>query len=590
LIRTKQIICPKGYYCQFGRLYEIPPGRYGDKLGVTHPNVTGTGMCQAGYYCPPASTSSTQLRCGNGGTDGDNSSILAATFYCPIGSGDPTPTDVGYYTSIGTLQGSELNLIEKRQWWNLPGLSKDPRRPWKCKPPHRKSIGHVSEDGSNQDECAGTTPPNEFSNPPSGRNYDEGIKFEQTLCEEGYFCVDGRRNACPRGRYGDKKGITTNLCSGNCAPGYICPAGSFSDKQVPCGSGRDDPSAYYCPGYGTTGSWLPLKVDTGYYTVGGDEIYNHTRYAQKICPLGHFCKNGKRYRCPGGTYGNTTGLSTSLCSGKCPSGYFCRPATVEALESGPNGIDVLIRDQHLINLNNLGVLETKFLLISNYTHLRPFECGSIFGVRGPCYPTTTGKTALELRTGDRRCELEVTFGNKWTIGDWEMLYHFGNGWDTIVHNEVQDLTPRQPLHYHYHTQYHTDSRTRISAEASAVYCPEGSDVPTTVGPGYYTVGGNEFTNRTRTNQKLVEFGYFAEAGRKLRCPPGTYGGRQGLSTDRCSGFCPAAHYCPWATATPIPCADGHYSAGGTFYCMKCQRPAHTQTKDTCKTGRNCCFL
>ena len=73
--------------------------------------------------------------------------------------------------------------------------------------------------------------------------------------------------------------------------------------------------------------------------------------------------------------------------------------------------------------------------------------------------------------------------NEWTIGDWETLFHFGNGWDTVIHNEVQDLTERQPLHYHFHTQIHTDSRTRISAETSAVYCPEGSDIPTTVGPG-----------------------------------------------------------------------------------------------------------
>ena len=167
---------------------------------------------------------------------------------------------------------------------------------------------------------------------------------------------------------------------------------------------------------------------------------------------------------------------------------------------------------------------------------------------------------------------------------------FGNGWDTVVHHEVQDLTPLQPLHYHYHTQYHTDSRTRISAETSSVFCPEGSDVPTTVGPGYYTLGGNETTNRTRTYQKLVERGYFAEAGRKLRCPPGFYGDVQGLSTDRCSGFCPSANFCPWATATPFPCEIGHYSSGGTFYCMKCPRPPSTETKDTCRTGRHCCFM
>jgi len=131
------------------------------------------------------------------------------------------------------------------------------------------------------------------------------------------------------------------------------------------------------------------------------------------------------YRCPGGTYGNATGLSTSECSGKCPAGYFCRPATVEHSEEGPNLYNLFLRDENFIRLNNLGILEDQYALVSmNKTHLRPFECGSIVGVRGPCYPTVTGKTSLELATGDRRCELEVTFGNEWTIGDWELLCVF----------------------------------------------------------------------------------------------------------------------------------------------------------------------
>ena len=555
LVRTRQHICPKGAYCVNGRRFEMPPGRYGYTTGVTDPYddgpTGGTGACQPGYYCPPSSTSATEFRCGH------------PNVYCPSGSGDPTPTSVGYYTTIGKTQKSELELMEQRFWWTLPELTVDPRDPI----PYSDNYGE----------------------PPSGRNSDDTIKFEQRICEEGYFCARGIREACPRGRYGDSKGLTDKECSGSCDAGYICPAGSFSPRQVPCGAGRDDPSAFYCPGYGTVGSWKPLKVSVGYYTVGGDDKYNNTRVAQKICPLGHFCVGGRMYRCPGGTFGNITGLSTSACSGKCPAGYFCRPATVEAFVGGPDPVALAGRDTLFRDMEHAGILETKYAVTGgapydNASHLAPLECGSLFGVRGPCYPAPDGSSTLELATGDRRCELKATWGE-----DLEILYHFGNGWDTITHNEEEDFTPDQPLHYHYHTQAHTDSRVRWTAESAAVFCPEGSAVPTTVGLGYYTLGGNETTNRTRVYQKLVERGYFAESGRKLRCPPGFYGQRQGLSTQQCSGFCPPGHYCPWATADPIPCPDGTYTSGGAFFCMRCPRPPGTETMSTCKTGRSCCF-
>ena len=64
LIRTRQVICPLGHYCRDGRIYEMPPGRYSFTEGVIHPFGDGTGECEQGYFCPPASTSSKMYRCG----------------------------------------------------------------------------------------------------------------------------------------------------------------------------------------------------------------------------------------------------------------------------------------------------------------------------------------------------------------------------------------------------------------------------------------------------------------------------------------------------------------------------------------------
>ena len=44
------------------------------------------------------------------------------------------------------------------------------------------------------------------------------------------------------------------------------------------------------------------------------------RSSQIICELGHYCVGGVKTKCPPGTYGDTTGLSTIACSGHCDAG------------------------------------------------------------------------------------------------------------------------------------------------------------------------------------------------------------------------------------------------------------------------------
>ena len=57
--RYDQVICPPGHYCDFGVMIDCPPGRYGATSGLSSPDCTGP--CSAGYYCPTASTSPTQV-------------------------------------------------------------------------------------------------------------------------------------------------------------------------------------------------------------------------------------------------------------------------------------------------------------------------------------------------------------------------------------------------------------------------------------------------------------------------------------------------------------------------------------------------
>ena len=79
----------------------------------------------------------------------------------------------------------------------------------------------------------------------------------------------------------------------------------------------------YCPTGMTTGSGVPKIVKPGYYTVGGEHLTNKTRFAQRICPVGHYCTDGRRIRCPAGRYGGSEGLPNISCTNQCDAGYFC---------------------------------------------------------------------------------------------------------------------------------------------------------------------------------------------------------------------------------------------------------------------------
>ena len=137
--------------------------------------------------------------------------------------------------------------------------------------------------------------------------------------------------------------MTTPACSGNCSPGWFCPAGSITRTALPCGGGdrsglaaprpaprdsshpleynrvaSDAGSLVFCP----AAVGAPLLVQRGFYAVqtvkAGEEERNEEERqdsqrnptssllveagfdAQKPCPVGSFCDRGRRYPCPPG--------------------------------------------------------------------------------------------------------------------------------------------------------------------------------------------------------------------------------------------------------------------------------------------------
>ena len=66
--------------------------------------------------------------------------------------------------------------------------------------------------------------------------------FNQSVCEEGRYCVGGVASFCPAGRYGNTTGADSADCSGQCTAGYYCPLGSTLPTQTTCGD-----ATVYCP-------------------------------------------------------------------------------------------------------------------------------------------------------------------------------------------------------------------------------------------------------------------------------------------------------------------------------------------------------
>ena len=47
----------------------------------------------------------------------------------------------------------------------------------------------------------------------SAKHGNTSMKYEQILCEIGHWCRNGIREACPKGRYGAQRGLTSEACA-----------------------------------------------------------------------------------------------------------------------------------------------------------------------------------------------------------------------------------------------------------------------------------------------------------------------------------------------------------------------------------------
>jgi hypothetical protein len=305
--------CPTGHYCPIGSVVptKCPAGRYGGTLALKTPGCSGS--CAKGYYCPPASIRANQTACPKGRygnvtglqTKACNPNCVDGK-YC-VGQTEIVATDGNYLLGVG--HPGHVELPDDMFDANTKGSMCDP--------------GFYCETGSPSSHQYHCGMSNKFC--PSGSfaptvvstgyytvgGFNETTRSSQKECPPGFYCVNGIKIICPKGKYGTDTGLSQSECNGDCDPGYYCDPGSDSQRQFKCGM-----PSLYCP----LGSFAPTSVSEGYYSTQGEPV---TRANQSICEPGRYCVGGIKRMCPPGKFGATAGLASAGCSGECFLGHYC---------------------------------------------------------------------------------------------------------------------------------------------------------------------------------------------------------------------------------------------------------------------------
>lgn len=538
---TSETICPLGSFCINGRRYLCPAGRYGGQIQMV--NSSCSGLCRAGFYCPEGSFISTQYQC-------DSTDV-----YCPIGSAAPSLVATGYYTT--SHSGNDSLLIsysvdgnEFRGWARSeqaicnPGYYcvKGVRYPCPagrygasaglstgycdgfCRGGYYCPEGSVSptetECGGDDVFCpTGSTEPHRadigyYTTGGDGSTTRVG----QQRCEPGSYCVAGIRRLCLAGFYGHIHGQINETCSGPCAPGYYCPEGSISATEILCG----DPNRF-CPGNNP----MPEPVPLGYYSIGGNVS---SRSGIQIAHRGHYAFQGLLYPCPAATYGQTEGLSSPGCTGRCLiPGYFCPVASVSPVQHYCGD------DNHYCTAGTTAPVEVDIgFYTADYALL-------------VCPPGKWRNLSMPLHNFTHQNLPYSLINTVYPLPDCELCP------DGTFKSEIgDDLSQCRPCS----GRNTVSSADRIVCDCTTIEA-EGWMSWFNISSGHCQRYQVEEVNRyfdaaqwatntslTRYQQFPCEVGYYCKNGQRFLCPKGYFGNINQETRLTCSGRCLPGYFCP----------------------------------------------
>ena len=260
--------CPIGSYSTGGAstpaCTPCDAGLYGD--ATTQFASTCTGPCAAGYFCASGSTNAQ-------GDVGSGSTPCALGYFCLagslsrdgiIGAGSATPCPIGSYSTGGA---------------STPA----------CTPCDAGLYGDATT--QNASTCSGPCAPGYYCLARSSTG--QGVVSTPTLlglptpCLAGTFSAGGASmlacTQCTAGRYGDATALTAATCTGPCAAGYYCLAGSTASQ----GKGVCPAGTYSGVGTGTTPDCTACAAPPGSHCPPGSVTETGTS-----CGVGSVCLGG----------------------------------------------------------------------------------------------------------------------------------------------------------------------------------------------------------------------------------------------------------------------------------------------------------
>jgi hypothetical protein len=510
-VNTSQpTLCGPGVYCAGGA---TGPSGTGPCAAGSDPGASGQSTptcsraCPAGRYCSGGGAGS--LPCGEGS-------------YCPEGSVSPLPCPPGTFGN--TTEVSACPWSAEPGYWTPAGSTNGTVRPCRA--------GVYSDGGAGSETCKGpcarghycpalSTSPTMVPCPPGSFAAVEGAQSlaDCQPVEAGRFSGAGAAvsSPCPPGTFSPAPGVGVNAsCAGLCEPGFFCPPGSTSPRQVPCPPGVHGPAPgnvnSTCLGPCPRGKWCggatveAQPCDPGFMCPGGDTAPTgigpcpagsvcpqNTRGGGPLalpCPLGAFCPQGsERPRpCPAGSVGNITSASTELCGGPAPRGYYAVEGSTEPLmcPAGTYG-----------ERDGLGTPQCSGPCFLGYS----CPPGSLKGDAVPCPPGRFG--------GSRGLSDPLCSG---------------------------------PC-------------------AAGAYCGAASSsaVVALAPPGYYAAEGASEPSPCPRGRFGATSG-LSTPGCSGPCDGGTLGLSPASAISTCGGACPRGHFCPPGSTEPTPCAAGTASA------------------------------